>query len=101
MDTEKLLKEAKSRFNHNSSKKYLKDKYQAKLVFADQSGLWCADPKLFSTLQFFTDDEVVLLDMYDNPVKVNRTQLWSKAYSIYRTVMNDWHTEFEELKNKR
>ena len=48
MDTKTLISEAKARFNHNSAKAYLKDKYDSKLIIADQGGLWRADQKTIS-----------------------------------------------------
>ena len=43
MDTKTLITEAKARFAHNSAKDYLKEKYDAKLLVAEQGGLWKAD----------------------------------------------------------
>lgn len=101
MNTEELIRANKARFNLNYQKLQLKEKYSAKLIFADQGGLWLAGPELFTILQFFTVEEVVLIDNYGNPVKVNKTELWDKASKIYATVMDEWYKEYEELKNLR
>lgn len=101
MDTESLIKEARARFDFNSSKQYLKEKYESKLYFADQGGFWLAGPELFSILQFMVSDELIISDLYDNPIKVSRTKLYIKASEIYRITMKEWHEEIETLKNKR
>lgn len=101
MNTEQLLKDIKARFSHNSSKEYLKEKYQAKLIFADQGGLWKITPEFLSFLSESINKRFVMLDMYENPIKIDSTQLLSKATEIYNEVMEAWYAEYEELKNKR
>lgn len=101
MDTNSLLTEIKARFNHNSAKDYLKDKYESKLVFADQGGLWKASPEMLSFLRTSTSKEVVLVDTYANPVQVDTSKLLTKANSIYDTVMSEWAKEWKELESKR
>jgi hypothetical protein len=101
MDTKQLITEAKARFNHNSAKVYLKDKYESKLSVAAQGGLWVANIELLSFLTASTHDQIVVLDMYSNPVKVNRIELLTKLEKTYHTVMDQWHSEWESLEKKR
>lgn len=101
MDTNSLLAEIKARFNHNSAKDYLKDKYESKLVFADQSGLWKVSPEMLSFLRTSASKDAVLLDTYSNPVQVDTSKLLAKAESIYSTVMSEWAKEWKELESKR
>ena len=101
MDTKTLITEAKARFAHNSAKDYLKEKYNAKLLVAEQGGLWRADKETISFLTAFLNEEVVLIDTFDNPVKVNRQDLKDKLCETYYRVMNEWHDEWKELESKR
>lgn len=101
MDTTELIKEAKARFNHNSAKTYLKSKYQSKLIVADQGGLWTATPELISFLSSTQDTTSILLDSYNNPIKVDTTKLLIKLKEIYQLVMEEWHTEFTSLEKIR
>lgn len=101
MDTKQLITEAKARFNHNSAKVYLKDKYESKLSVADQGGLWIANIQLISFLSSINQDRVVVLDIYGNPVKVNRVELLTKLEKTYHYVMDQWHTEWASLEKKR
>jgi hypothetical protein len=101
MDTKQLINDAKARFKHNSAKQYLKDKYQSRLTFADQGGLWISSPTLLSHLVSSTTDSLVLLDEYENPIKVDRIILLKKANEIYTTVMEQWYIEWSELEHNR
>lgn len=101
MDTKTLITEAKARFNHNSAKAYLKDKYDSKLTVADQNGLWRANLETINFLNASTDTEVVLMDSFDSPVKVNRQILLDKLNQVYKTTMEEWHSEWAELEKKR
>ena len=102
MDTKTLLAESKARFNHNSAKSYLNEKYSSKLLVAEQGGLWRADAQTISFLNSMNDDNfIVLMDTFNNPVQVNRDELLTVLKKIYNTVMLDWHKEWKELESKR
>lgn len=101
MDTKTLISEAKARFNHNSAKAYLKDKYDSKLIVADQGGLWKATPELIGFLASSTDEHVVLIDTFDNPVLVNRVRLHDILYKTYNDAMHLWFAEWKDLESKR
>lgn len=104
MDTKTLISEAKARFAHNSAKDYLKEKYEAKLLVAEQGGLWRADQETIAFLSVMVndyDDKVVLMDTFNNPVLVERSELLSKLKEVYRSIMADWYNEWKELETKR
>ena len=101
MDTLSLITEAKARFNHNSAKAYLKDKYDSKFIVADQAGLWKANLETINFLNSSSDTWVILIDTFNNPVKVNRINLLEKLTDIYKNVMEEWYTEWAELEKKR
>jgi len=104
MDTKTLITDAKARFAHNSAKDYLQEKYNAKLIVAEQGGLWKADQETISFLSIMAndyDDKVVMMDTFQNPVLVDRSELLSKLKKVYRSVMTDWYNEWQELESKR
>lgn len=101
MDTKLLISETKARFNHNSAKAYLKDKYDSKLIVADQGGLWKATPELIGFLASSKDEYVILIDTFENPVQVNRIKLHDVLYKAYDDAMNLWYKEWKELEQKR
>lgn len=101
MDTKSLISEAKARFNHNSAKIYLKDKYDSKFIVAEQNGLWKANLETINFLNSSSDEEIILVDTFNNPVKVNRQSLLDKLSMVYKTTMEEWHVEWSELEKKR
>lgn len=101
MDTKTLISEAKARFNHNSAKAQLKDKYDGKFIVAEQGGLWKASPELISFLQALDDNFIILIDNFDNPVHVNREQLLTVIKDTYHKTMLEWYKEWKELETKR
>jgi hypothetical protein len=101
MDTKTLITEAKARFNHNSAKAYLKEKYDSKLIVAEQGGLWKATTELITFLATSTDEVVILIDNFENPVLVNRIELHDVLHKTYNDAMQLWYTEWKELESKR
>ena len=101
MDTKTLIAEAKARFNHNSAKAQLKDKYDGKFIIADQGGLWKATPELIAFLNAVDDNFVVLIDNFDNPVQVKREDLLKVLKDTYQKSMLDWYKEWKEIESKR
>lgn len=101
MDTKTLIAETKARFNHNSAKAYLKDKYDSKFIVADQSGLWRANLETINFLNSSSDEWVILIDTFNNPVRVDREALLEKLSTIYKNVMQEWYDEWSELEKKR
>ena len=101
MDTNTLLTDIKARFNHNSAKAYLTEKYNAKLIVADQGGLWRADLQTISFLSSSINMYLVIIDTFGNPVKVGRQELLEVLENTYNNVMNEWFNEWQELESKR
>jgi len=101
MDTNTLLTDTKARFAHNSAKAYLKEKYESKLIVAAQGGLWKADQQTISFLASSVRIDLVIIDTFGNPVKINRQQLLDVLEFTYVDVMQEWHQEWQELESKR
>jgi len=101
MDTNQLIADTKARFSHNSAKAYLKDKFNSKLLVAEQGGLWKATPELLGFLASSTDEQVILIDNFENPVLVNRIALHDVLYKAYNDAMTLWFSEWKELEQKR
>jgi hypothetical protein len=102
MDTDQMISHARARFDHAQAKQVLKEKYQAKMLFAYAGGMWKAGPELHSTI--FTCGrmgQVVLLDLYENPVMVDTTELMTMSQQRWQEQMTAWHIEYEELNKKR
>ena len=103
MNPDTLYQQVRARFDHNQARKVLKEKYEAKMVFAHAGGMWRAGPELMSTLHLCNErmPAVVLLDLYETPVQVVPRELFDKASEIWQEQMNAWLVEFEELNKQR
>lgn len=102
MNTDELITHARARFEHAAARRTLKEKYQAKLTFAYAGGMWVAGPALHSMI--FTCGrigEVVLPDLYENPIKINTIELMSLSQERFNEQMNAWLVEYEELNKNR
>jgi hypothetical protein len=100
MDTENLIAHARGRFDHESAKRTLREKYQAKFTFAHAGGLWQAGPELLTTLKCCTGN-VVILDLYEAPVKVNAEEFYEQVLQRWQEQLNAWLIEYEELNQNR
>lgn len=101
MDTEALVAHARARFDHASARRLLKEKYEARMLFAYCGGMWRAGPDLQTTLLTCPGVEAVILDLYENPVKVNIQELLSLSQQRWQEQMTAWLVEHDELSKKR
>jgi hypothetical protein len=102
MNTDDLISQSRARFDHATAKRVLKEKYQAKLLFAYNGGMWCAGPELLTLLQAIpVEDEMVILDLYETPVKINPSELQYLALGRWQEQMTAWLLEYETLSKNR
>ena len=101
MNTEQLIAHGRARFDHVAARRLLKEKYQAKLVFAHAGGMWCAGPELINILATVPPGDAVLLDLYETPVLVRPEELRGLAMQRWQEQMNAWLVEHTELGTKR
>jgi hypothetical protein len=101
MDTDQLVAHSRARFDHTVARQILREKYQAKMLFAHSGGMWRAGPELQTTLMTCPDTEAVILDLYENPVKINTRELFAQSQQRWQEQMTAWLLEYEELNKKR
>ena len=101
MNTDNLILQAKARFEHAPARRVLKEKYEAKMVFAYNSGMFRAGPDLLTTLMSCPGNDAVILDLYENPVKIIVNELKSLSQQRWQEQMNAWLVEYETLNGRR
>jgi hypothetical protein len=101
METDQLLAHAKARFAHATAKKLLKEKYEAKMIFAHAGGMWRAGPVLQTTLLTCPDSQSVIQDLYDNPVKIDTKELYAMSQQRWQEQMTAWLLEYENCEQQR
>ena len=102
MDINELISHSRAKFDHAASKKALKEKYQAKLVFGHRGGMFCAGPELLTLLHACpVEDDIVILDLYENPVLITPSELQYLALGRWQEQMNAWLAEYNQLGQQR
>ena len=98
---ENLSNTIKRRFDHEASRQALKEKYEAKLIFAHQGGMFRAGPELIVLLNSLRQKEPVIVDLYDTPVTVNKQTLLEETVQRWQEQLNAWQVELAELSRER
>jgi hypothetical protein len=102
MNTDDLIAHARLRFDHAAARRTLKEKYAARMLFAYQGGMWQAGPELLTVLHACpVEDNIVILDLYENPVRVNPAELQRLAHDRWQEQMNAWLVEYEHANQQR
>ena len=102
MNTDDLILHSRARFDHVAAKRILREKYEARMIFAHAGGMWRAGPELLTVLSACPDRKsAVILDLYKNPVRINVDELELAASQRWQEQMNAWLIEHEENSKKR
>lgn len=101
MNTDNLIAHARARFDHVAARRVLKEKYEAKMLFAHGGGMWRAGPELLVLLATVPPGDAVVLDLYETPVQVRPEELRGMAMQRWQEQMNAWLVEHEQLNKKR
>ena len=96
-----LSENIKQRFDHEAAKQVLREKYEAKLLFAHQGGMFRADANLIVLLSSFDTEDVVIIDEFQNPIKVDRPSLLQEAKQRHQEQLNAWMVELAEQLRQR
>ena len=101
MDKDALISHVRARFDHEAQKRILREKYEAKMLFAHAGGMWRAGPELQTTLLTCPEPVAVLLDLYENPVKITVAELMTLSQQRWQEQMTAWYVEWEQLRQQR
>jgi hypothetical protein len=102
MDTNDLIAHSRSRFDHAAAKRTLKEKYQSKLIFAHNGGMFKAGPELINILNAAAGQQgIYLLDLYETPVIVDYKELLTLAQTRWQETMKSWFEEYTQLSKNR
>ena len=101
MNTDKLISHSRGRFDHAVAKRTLKEKYLAKMICAHAGGMWRAGPEMIALLSLYSDQSIVIQDLYENPVRVNAMELCEIMRSRWQEQMTAWLVEHDQLSKNR
>lgn len=98
---EETINEIKKSTDYQINKRTLREKVVSDLHITHNGGLFLVSTEMISFLSVMTDDDLILADVYDNPVKVNRKALLMESIEKYRSITNMWYQENESLRQIR
>ena len=101
LDPDQLVKQIRSRFDHATQKKLLREKYHSKMTFAFAGGMWRAGPELLALLQSCPTEDAVIEDLYGTPIKINVLELQHLAHDRWQEQMTSWLIEHQQLSQQR
>jgi hypothetical protein len=101
MNPDDLITHSRARFDHAAARRLLREKYQARMIFAHAGGLWQATPETMVFLDSWGDEPVVIPDLYHNPVRVQPRELSQLMRQRWQEQMNAWLVEFESSSAQR
>jgi hypothetical protein len=96
-----IVAEIKLATDFQINKRILREKIQTELHMTHNGGMFKITPELLAFVQTWSQDELYLEDVYENPVQINRQVFLVTAQQHYQTVMNRWHQAHAELKKIR
>lgn len=101
MDTDTIIAHARARFDHAAARRLLREKYQAKLVFGHNGGMFRASPEMITFLSLYDDQRIVIQDLYENPIEVSARELGNQMRQRWQEQMTAWYLEYEQLNQQR
>lgn len=101
MDTNALVAHARARFDHVAAKRLLKEKYQARMIFGWNGGMFRSSPELITFLTLYGDNEIVMPDLHENPIKFKASDVCNIMKAKWQEQMNAWLVEYDILSKKR
>ena len=100
MDAQDIVEHARSRLDHAAARKVLREKYEARMIFGYNGGLFRATPEMISFLNLYGDQHIVVRDLHDTPIEAVATDLCELMRGRLQEQMNAWLIEHQALDQK-
>lgn len=104
MSPEQLQKLAESKFDIKAAKLALLERVDSQLVVTHNGGLFKATPSLIAYitgLRMNTTGRTVILDEYNNPIKIEISEFFEKILAANQYALNSYRIEYNKLKKVR
>jgi hypothetical protein len=98
------LEFANYRVTLNNQQAALRAKTQSLLSYSINGGTFTIDRMLINFCKLLLDEQhtdAVLLDIYNNPIKIDVKSFYGEILSRYFEVTNDYYAEYEKLRKSR
>lgn len=100
----KALEFANYRTTLNNQQSQLKAKIQSLLSYSINGGTFTIDVPLITFCKQLIDEkqkQVILLDIYNNPIQIDVEKFYEEIRSRYFEVTNEYYVEYEKLRKAR
>lgn len=100
----RALEFANYRATLNNQQQVLKTKLQAALSHSVNGGTFNIDRTLISFVKALINEghqDAVLLDIYENPIRVELEDFYEEVLSRYFEATNDYYAKYEKLRKAR
>ena len=101
MEIPKLQQQARLSFDQAVAKRNLQERMQARLNVSFNGGFFAVTKEQINFLDLLGTQEVVLLDDYQTPIRVNALELMRLMFARYQEIMNEWEEEWQRIKKIR
>lgn len=101
MDTDALIAHSRARFDHAAARRVLREKYEAKMIFGYNGGMFRATPEMITFLSLYENQTIVVQDLYGTPVKVDADEIKESMKARLQEQMNAWLQEYQEIERRR
>lgn len=100
MDSQDIVEHSRTRLDHAAARKVLREKYEARMIFGHNGGLFRATPEMIGFLNLYGDQRIVVKDLHDNPIEVLATDLGTLMRERLQEQMNAWLVEHQALNQR-
>jgi len=101
MQIEELQDKANLAYDRELAKRNIKNQMQSRLTVAFNGGVFSVTKEQITFLNLLGSQEIILLDDYEIPIKLNASELLNIMFQRYHEVMNEWHLAYEEQSKVR
>lgn len=98
---EQLVQQIKIATDYQINKRALREKILTDLHLPYNNGLFLVDQTLLAFVSTWPDETMFIEDVYQNPIRISKTEFLAAARQCYQAAMNSWHIEHEQLRQIR
>ena len=102
MNIETIKKTSRAKYLHSLAKLTAKENHLAQLLLTVHGGTFRVTPELIAFLSVeYLGRTVIILDIFENPIQVDRVEMLESCVDLYSSVMQSWHSTTAEINSKR
>jgi hypothetical protein len=102
MNTEIIKQTSRAKYLHSLAKLAAKESHTAQMLLTAYGGTFRVTAEWIAFLSIKQlGDAIIVLDIFENPIEVDRISLLNQSITLYETVMQSWLDTVTEINKKR